>query len=471
MSNELFWLSLKDAARLLKSRQLSPVELTQASLSRIDQTEHILNSFITLNEEAAHEAAKVAESTIQSGGYLGPLHGIPVALKDLFATSHIRTTLGASFNNGVIPAENSTAASRLELAGAILIGKTNLNELAFGATGENPHYGDSNNPWNPAHISGGSSGGSGSATASGQCAMALGTDTGGSVRIPSSLCGLTGLKPTYGRISVNGVTPLAWSLDHVGILARSVEDSAIVLQSIAGYDPSDPTSLDAPVPQFANKLRPRSKGFRIGIPTEFVWDQLSPVVNTKVRAAINELSMAGVPVSEISIPCLASSIEISASILGAEAHTTHAQTLHKHEAELDPNVRQRLERGRTISTAEYIHAQQDRLQLRHALYTALSEVDLLVMPTCTIVAPPHGADLTSVETGTVEVLAALTRLTRLSNLTGFPSLSVPCGFSDDGLPIGLQIIGRPLDEQTVLRAGYLYQTITDWHLHRPQLGT
>lgn len=466
---ENYFLSITEMSRLIKSRVISASELVESHLQRIDAVEGAINAFITVMGDEARAAAKEADQAISRGDYRGPLHGIPVAVKDLFLTEGIRTTSGTTVMGDYVPTEDATAVARLKSAGAVLVGKTNMNEIALGPTGLNPHYGNCNNPWNPGHMSGGSSGGSAAATAAGGCAAALGTDTGGSVRIPASLSGTVGFKPTYGRISLFGVTQLCWSLDHVGIFTRTVEDCAVVLNAIAGYDQRDPTSLNSPVPDFSASLEEQGVSVRIGVPKEFVWDVLSGAVKEKVLAAIDKLSSLGASVVEVKMPWLADCADMSTAIMGGEAIAAYGTLLKEHGSELDPVVKQRLSLGLDVSAPDYVRAQQARAVLVQQTREVLDQVDLLAFPTCAIPAPRHGESEVDVGGTTIDVLSAVTRLTRFSNLTGFPALSIPCGLSDDGLPIGLQLMGRPLEDHTVLKVANAYEQATEWHILWPKL--
>lgn len=466
---ENYFLSITEMSRLIKSRVISASELVESHLQRIDAVEGAINAFITVMGDEARAAAKEADQAISRGDYRGPLHGIPVAVKDLFLTEGIRTTSGTTVMGDYVPTEDATAVARLKSAGAVLVGKTNMNEIALGPTGLNPHYGNCNNPWNPGHMSGGSSGGSAAATAAGGCAAALGTDTGGSVRIPASLSGTVGFKPTYGRISLFGVTQLCWSLDHVGIFTRTVEDCAVVLNAIAGYDQRDPTSLNSPVPDFSASLEEQGVSVRIGVPKEFVWDVLSGAVKEKVLAAIDKLSSLDASVVEVKMPWLADCADMSTAIMGGEAIAAYGTLLKEHGSELDPVVKQRLSLGLDVSAPDYVRAQQARAVLVQQTREVLDQVDLLAFPTCAIPAPRHGESEVDVGGTTIDVLSAVTRLTRFSNLTGFPALSIPCGLSDDGLPIGLQLMGRPLEDHTVLKVANAYEQATEWHILWPKL--
>lgn len=457
-------------AHLLESGKISPVELVEAHLERIETTNETLNAFITVTREEARSAAKQAEKAIRNGEYRGALHGIPIALKDLFNTTGLRTTSGTTVMADFFPKEDATVVAKLKEAGAILLGKLNMNELAFGPTGENLHYGDCLNPWNSSHLSGGSSSGSAATVATGACAATLGTDTGGSIRIPASLCGIVGLKPTYGRVSLYGVTPLCWSMDHVGPMTRTVADCALVLQAIAGHDPMDPTSKDRPVPNYMELLTGSALPLHIGVPQEHVWAPLSEPVRFAVKKALQTFTDLGATVVEISIPLLTESVEISTTIMGAEAIASNGAFLEEHGSELDPRVKERLELGKAISATDYIQAQKVRATLVQQTKDVLQSVDILAFPTCSIAAPQKGVTEINAGDARIPVLHALTRLTRFSNLTGYPAISLPCGLSHDGLPIGLQLVGRPFEEETILHAAYDYQKATEWHLRRPPIG-
>ncbi|MCZ6614526.1 MAG: amidase [Chloroflexi bacterium] len=466
---ELHSLPLTEMSRLIKSRDVSASELVESHLQRIDAVEGTINAFITVMGDEARAAAKEADQAISRGDYRGPLHGIPVAVKDLFLTEGVRTTSGTTVMGDYVPTEDATAVARLKSAGAVLMGKTNMNEIALGPTGLNPHYGNCNNPWDPGRMSGGSSGGSAAATATGGCAAALGTDTGGSVRIPASLSGTVGFKPTYGRISLFGVTQLCWSLDHVGIFTRTVGDCAVVLNAIAGYDQRDSTSLDSPVPDFSASLGEQVVSVRIGVPKEFVWDVLSGAVKEKVLAAIDKLSSLGASVVEVKMPWLAGCADMSTTIMGGEAIAAHGTLLKEHGSELDPAVKQRLSLGLDVSAPDYVRAQQARAVLVQQTREVLDQVDLIAFPTTAIPAPRHGDSEVEIGGTRVDVLSAVTRLTRFSNLTGFPAISIPCGLSDDGLPIGLQLVGRSLEDHTVLKVAGAYEQATEWHRSHPSI--
>ncbi len=469
-TTELCYLSIGQLAQLIQRREVSPVELVEAHLQRVALLEPTLNSFITITADIAKTAAKEAEEEIQNGRYRGPLHGIPMGLKDLYHVKGVRNTSGAKIFEDFVPEFDCTIAGKLKEAGAILLGKLNTHQFAYGITGENPDYGHMHNPWDPALIAGGSSGGSASATASGQCTFAMGSDTGGSIRVPSSLCGLVGLKPTYGRLSRYGLTPLSWSMDHPGPITRTVEDCATVMNIVAGHDPNDPAAVTVPVPDYTSALPNDLKGVRVGVPEEFFQVPLDPQVEAAVRTAVHVLEELGAQVSPISWPTYPLSIPIATTIQLAEATSYHKDLVRTRGDEYYPPVRLLLEAGFFISATELNQAQRARTFFVRESLKLFEEVDVLAGPMTPVTAHPIGT--TEVEVGGTPMTprAALTQYTRPYNLSGFPALTVPCGFSREGLPIGLQLGARPFNEEMVLRAGYAYQQATDWHTRRPPLG-
>ena len=468
-ATELPYLSAGQLSRLIQNKEVSPVEVVEAHLTRIDTLEPMLNSFITLLPDQAMAAAKQAEQDIQAGRYRGPLHGIPLGLKDLYYVRGVRNTSGSRIFDDFVPDFDCTIATRFKEAGAILLGKLNLHQFAYGPTGENPDYGHMHNPWNPELISGGSSGGSGSAAASGQCTLTMGSDTGGSIRIPSALCGLVGLKPTYGRLSRYGLTVLSWSLDHPGPMTRTVEDCALVMNAVAGYDPNDPASANVPVPDYTRALTGDIRGLRVGVPREYFDVPVDPQMEQAVRRAIDVLGELGATVTEVSWPMYHHSMAISTTILMAEATAYHSNLIRTRGSQLHPPVRLRVEAGIFISAADYLQAQRARTLFDRQSRDILNEVDILVGPTEPITAHRIGATEVQVGDTTMGSTPALTQYTRPFNLNGFPAITVPCGFSDYGLPIGLQLGGRPFDEETVLRAAHAYEQATEWHKRRPPL--
>ena len=460
-------MSAGQLSRLYQAREVSPVEVVDAHLARINATEPALNSFITLLPEAAQTAARRAETEIQAGKRRGPLHGIPVGLKDLYNTAGVRTTSGSRIFDNFVPQEDCTVAARLLRAGAILLGKLNMHPLAYGPTGENSDYGHMHNPWDPEVVAGGSSGGSGSAVAAGQCTIATGSDTGGSIRIPAALCGIVGFKPTYGLVSKHGLTPLSWSLDHPGPMTRTVEDAALAMDAIAGHDPRDPASARADIPDYAAGLTGDVRGLRVGVPKEYFEAPLDPQVEQAVRTALDALRDLGAVVTEVSFPMFTQSDPISTAIIMTEAAAYYRDLLATDADRIYPQVRLRLEAGLFISAANYLRAQQARSMFNDQARRLLEQVDLLAGPTEPVTAPKLLANHVQAGGRTVGTVTALTQYTRAYNITGFPAVSVPCGFSESGLPIGLQLAGRPFDDVTVLRAAHTYEQAADWRQQRP----
>ena len=466
---EICYMSAGDLSRLIREKEVSPVEVIDAHLARIQTTEPALNSFITLLPEEARAAARQAERDIQGGRYRGPLHGVPVALKDLFNTGGVRTTSGSKIFDTFVPTEDCTVAARFREAGAILLGKLNMHQFAFGPTGENPDYGHMHNPWNPEMVSGGSSGGSGSAVAAGQCTITTGSDTGGSIRIPSALCGIVGLKPTYGAVSRHGLRPLSWSLDHPGPMVRTVEDAALAMNAIAGHDPKDVASARFSPPDYTEGLGQDVTGLRIGVPKEYFEAPLDPEVRLAVENALGQLESLGAEVREVSMPMFEQAQAFSTTVLLAEASAYFRDILAKDGAQIYPPVRTRLEAGLFISAADYLRAQQARALFDRQARALLDEVDLLAGPTEPVTAPELLAETVLAGEREVGTVAALTQYTRPYNVTGFPAISVPCGFSKAGMPIGLQLAGRAFDEPTILRAAHAYEHSTQWHTRRPPI--
>ena len=465
-------LSLTSAVSLIRRGELSPVELVRAVLDRIAGYDKTLSAYIACQGDEAVQAARRAEDDMAHGRSLGPLHGIPVAVKDLFFTAALPTTAGTRILSDQFPREDATVIRSLKDAGAILLGKLNLHELAYGITSDNPHFGPVRNPWDLTRISGGSSGGSAAAVTASLCFASLGTDTGGSIRIPAACCGVVGLKPTYGRVSRHGVLPLAWSLDHVGPITKTVEDAALVLQVIAGPDPQDPTTSHLSVPNYCRALEGGLKGVRVGTPRDFFFDpaEIDPFVMAAVEEALHVMQEAGASVEEISIPFLRHAPAIQLLTIASEATANHSRLLRSRGRELGEDVRRRLELGEFVAAAQYVRAQQVRRLLVQDFSTAFRRVDLLVTPTLPVVAPPIGAQTIKIHDVPKRLQPTLTRFTSPFNLTGLPAISLPCISGGENLPVGLQIVGRPFDEATILRAAYTYQQATPWHTHRPPLG-
>jgi aspartyl-tRNA(Asn)/glutamyl-tRNA(Gln) amidotransferase subunit A len=463
--SQLPYLTIAEAAALIAARKLSPVELVQATLDRIGELSH-LKAYITVMAESALAAAREAEAEIQAGRYRGPLHGIPVGLKDLVNTAGVLTTGGSPLLRDNVPTQDAHVVQLLRAAGAVFVGKLNMFEFAYGATGINPHYGTAVNPWDASRMPGGSSSGSGVSVAAGLCAMALGSDTGGSIRVPAAFCGIAGIKPTYGRVSRAGVLPLAWSMDHVGPMARGVEDLALSLNVLAGYDPLDPGSAPVPVPDFAEGLKDGVRGLRIGLARDDFFEHATDDVAEAIAAAAEMLRGLGAEVREISFPFVRESGPIGA-ITPAEAATYHLPRLRERWADYDPDLRARFLTGLAIPGTMYLNAQRARAVLTARMQAVFETVDAVLAPTVPFGAPSLEQRTWEVDGRTERINAGLVLLNQPCDLSGFPALSVPCGFTRDQLPIGLQVMGRPWDEATVLRVGYAYEQATSWHTRHP----
>ncbi len=454
---ELCTITLAELATLLRDKQVSPVEVTQAYLERIETLNPTLNAYITVTAEQALAEARRCEEEILRGDYRGPLHGVPIALKDLYDTAGVPTTAASRIYAQRVPDEDATSVARLRAAGAVILGKTNLHEFAYGVTTESSFFGPTRNPWDPARVPGGSSGGSGAAVAAGLCAAATGSDTGGSIRIPAALCGIVGLKPTYGRISCHGLLPLSWTLDHAGPMTRSVYGAAAMLTAMAGYDPHDPVSADVPVPDFTAGLEEGVTGLRIGLDPQWALTRIHGEVRDAFEQALKALEEMEVEIVEVSVPRVREGMGGALTILMAEATAIHEELLRTRPDDYQPDVRARLEKGFDITGLDYARARRMGELLRRDFVLLFQEVDLLATPMCGITAPKIGQREVTIDGETVSVMAPLTRYTRVFNLTGLPAISVPCGFSSEGLPIGLQLVGRAWDEATVLRAAYAYE--------------
>lgn len=461
----LYHLTIREAAPLLKHQELSPVELTRAFLDRIEATDGQLHSFITILKDEALAAARSAEAEILHGDYRGPLHGIPFALKDLYDTAGIRTTAGSKVDIDRVPTQDATATSRLKAAGGILLGKLAMHEFALGGPDFTTPFPPARNPWNLDHITGGSSSGSGSAVASGQCMGALGSCTGGSIRGPASLCGIVGLKPTYGRVSRFGVVPLSWSQDHCGPMTWTVEDTAYMLQALAGYDPKDPTTSTAPVPDYSLSLREEIKGVTIGVPRHyfFAWNEnVNPEVQATVEEGLEMLHSLGANLEEVTIPSLEYVRAANSIIMLSEAYAFHERNLKTRPQDFGEMVRARFRIGGLFNVSDYVQAQRVRTVVNREFAEVLKRVDVLVTPTMTQPAAAfEGYDATITIRGP--------SFTAPFNLAGLPAISVPCGFTESGLPVGMQIAGKPFDEPGVLRVAYTYQQYARWFEQRPPI--
>lgn len=459
---ELAFAPIEVLAPKLKSKKISPVDLTELALTRIERHDGALNSFITVMAETALAEAKSAERSMAKGDYLGPLHGIPVAVKDLYATEGTETTFGSPLFAGWIPDHDAAMVERLRAAGAIILGKTNLHELAYGTTSANPHYGPVHNPWKSGFHPGGSSGGSAAALAGGLAYMALGSDTGASIRQPAACCGIVGIKPTFGRVSKFGCLPLSWSMDHAGPLNRSVKDAALTLNILAGFDPRDPCSADHPVPDFTAGLGADLRGKRIALVRTFFCEDGDPEVMSAIEDVVPVLEDLGAEVLEIELPDIENAFKAGTMTIVVEGATYHAERLRERPEGFSPQCKADLELGHFYKATDYLQAQRLRRHLMIEVAKAMTPLDALIMPTSPITATP-------IEGNPANHPVYRVRNTMPFNFLSLPAISLPCGFSKQGLPIGLQIVGKTFDEATILEIAHAYEQATDWHRQHPDL--
>ncbi|MGA2741136.1 MAG: amidase [Bryobacteraceae bacterium] len=443
-------MTLLEYAAALRRREISSAELTAAALDRIERLNPSTNAMQTVMAESARERAKQADEELARGAGHGPLHGIPIAVKDLLRTAGVRTTGGSKLFEDYVPDYDATVVERLRAAGAVLIGKTGMHELAYGITSSNPHFGAVRNPWDRDRIPGGSSGGSGAAVAAGMVSMAMGSDTGGSIRIPAAYCGVVGLKPTYGRVSRFGAMPLGFTLDHMGPLTRSVRDAAAVLNVIAGYDSRDETSSRRPVENYVPEPEPSIRGLRIGFPENFYFERLDQDVDAAVRAAFNIAASHGAEIVPLRVPDIAAINTVARVILLAEASALLEPYLEQRD-QFGADVLALLDQGRLLPATDYINAQRLRRTMQREFAGLWPRVDCLFTPTTPITAPRIGETTVAVGSENEDVRLATTRLVRAINLLGLPAVSIPCGADRRGLPIGLQIVGPPFAEAVTLR--------------------
>jgi len=460
-NDDLTKLTIREASDLIRKKKASPVDLTNACLARINRMNPALNAFITITAESALEQARAAESDVMRGNWKGPLHGVPIALKDLFDTAGVRTTAGSGVFKDRIPTEDAEVVRRLKAAGAVLLGKTNMQEFAFGGTSLISYFGAVRNPWEPGHIAGGSSGGSAAAVAAGLCYGALGSDTAGSVRLPASHCGVAGLKPTYGLVSIRGVIPLSWSLDHVGPLARTVEDTALLLQVIAGYDEQDTTSEKINVPDYSHSIGMKVSSLRIGIPREFFFADLDPEIDAAIKEALSVLGKLAGGLRDVALQ--ADKMETLRDVVrAAEAYAYHREYVAKTPELYQPLILKRIQAGANVTTPAYIQGRRDLAEVRRKAEKWIEGVDVLVTPTLPIppatISDPHADDI-----------LPTVRNTSPFDVNGWPAISLPCGFTRQGLPMGLQIIGPGGGESVVFQLAHAYEQATDWHKRRPPL--
>jgi len=462
-SAELLQLGITEALTRIRSRQLSPVELTRAYLEHISQLNPHLNVYLTVTAEEALAAAEAAEQQMTSGETLGPLHGIPVALKDNCDVAGVRMTAGAKFLRDNVAISDSEVAARLRRAGAIFLGKTHMHEWAIGATTRNPHFGPCRNPWNPTRIPGGSSGGSGAAPAADMALATIGTDTGGSVRIPAALNGVSGIRPTTGRVSIRGVIPVSWTFDTIGPMARRAEDVAHLLQVVAGYDPAEPTSIDAPVPDYFATLRNGVRGLRVGLCTGHFRTEPTLSVTSAVNTAARVLQDLGAHVEECELTKAEAMIDRMSELILTDAAAYHQERRAQRPQDFGQDVMTRLSRGAGITGTQYALARQAQREWQRRMEDIFTRYDVLLAPTCGL-----GAPVIEQSEG-VETTRLLTRFTYPLNLAQIPVISIPCGFTEEQLPIGVQVAARHWHEALVLRVAWAYQQATDWHLRRPAL--
>lgn len=464
---DLTEMDLVELSAEIDAGRASPSDIVDAFLGRIERENQSTNAYITVTGDAARAAAVKASNEIANGGRRGPLHGLPIGHKDLYATSGVLTTGGSEVLADHVPDADSTVVARLADAGMITLGKLNTHEFAYGPTGEGSAAGPTRNPWNLDRITGGSSSGSGAAVAGGLAPVATGSDTGGSIRMPAACCGLTGLKPTYGRVPRTGILPLCWTMDHSGPLARSAQDAAMILQATAGADGKDAAAPDRAVPNYLSTIENGVQGLRIGIARRYFFDQAQTQVTDRVEDALKELEKAGAVLVDVDIAHIEHAAPAALAMYVAEATAYHDDTLDDRAHLYTDTVRMFLELGDQLLAKDYLHAQRFRTLLGQSMAAVLSDVDLIATPGIAITSTPLGQEMVDIN-GTEEVVfGAILRNTEPFDLTGLPAMVMPCGFGDDGMPVSLSLAGRAFDEATVLSAGHAYQQVTDWHRRRP----
>ena len=449
--------TISDLSQQVRRREVSPVEITRECLLQIDKLNPALNAFITVSADSALDEAKAAEAEIARGNWCGPLHGIPISLKDLIDTAGVRTTAASALYKDRIPNDDAPVVQRLRAAGAVILGKTNLHEFAYGGSSLISYFGDIHNPRDQGKITGGSSGGSAAAVVARMGYASIGTDTAGSIREPASLCGCVGIKPTYGRVPSRGVIPLSTSLDHVGPLTNSVSDAAIMLQAVAGYDAADLTSSNIPVADYVSALKENAKTFRVGIPCSYFFDDLDAEVASATEHALDTIRTIVAEMKKVQL-----NIPTDRTLQAAESFALHAENISKSPDLYQPETLRRIRSGEKVTAPEYIARRRELDEARRTIRSIFADVDVLVTPTTPIPAPGI-ADLKSSPDALRPAELKLLRNTRPFNVWGLPAISVPCGFTQAGLPIGLQIAGPPWREDLVLRLAYAYEQATAWH--------
>jgi len=468
LSKELVHKPVEELAPLIENKSLSPVELTDAVLNHTEATEGIINAYMDVYREEAMADAKIAEEEIANGNYRGMYHGIPMGIKDNVYFKDKVTTMSSKIHKDFVSDFDATVIQKMRDAGVIFTGKVSMHEYAWGITNNNPHYGAVKNPWNYEKIPGGSSGGSGAAVAVGSSVATLGTDTAGSIRIPSSACGIVGLKQTFGRVSKYGVYPLAWTLDHVGPMTKTVKDAAGLLQIIAGFDPNDPTTVNVPVDDYVGKVTGNVKDLVIGVEEDYYFNEVDSEIEELVRAGIQALEDQGAKVQEVKIPTLkyAEWAELVTSL--SEASAIHHSDMLTRPDDFGHDIRMLFELGELPSAVDYLQAQQVRRQLKHDFKKAFREVDILAMPTLPVLPNDIGDDWADLNGKKVDLIDNIIRFMGPGNLTGLPALAVPCGFSQ-GLPVGLQLMGPAFGEAAILNAGYAFEQTNLMQDKKPDL--
>lgn len=463
MSAELTDLTIAELGPLLAKREVSPVAVTEAYLKRIDDLDSRVHAFIRVTAERALADARAAEAEIANGEVRGPLHGVPIAVKDLFDTAGIHTTGHSAAYVDRVPTEDAFVMAKLRAAGTVLLGKLSMHELATGMPDQNGPFPPARNPWDLDRMPSGSSSGSGAALIARMCAGSLGSDTGGSIRGPAAWCAIVGLKPTYGLLSRRGVMPLSWTLDHAGPMTRTVEDTAIVLEAVAGYDPLDDGSANVDVPDYAAHVRDLPTGLKVGVPWSYIEQVqgMDPEVLTTFRAAVDDLGKLGVEIVPIEIPNIKQADTMATVILVSEAYAFHEKDLQTRPEKYGPGFRDRVTRGLFYSAADYVQATRARSRFRRGVAEVMTQVDLIATPTTIITAQRFDdGDYSAYDRAS---------FTRLYNLTGQPAVSIPCGFSSSGLPIGLMLAARPFEDLTTLQLAHAYEQSHDWYARRPPL--
>jgi aspartyl-tRNA(Asn)/glutamyl-tRNA(Gln) amidotransferase subunit A len=456
-------MSILGIAEQLRRGEVSSVELTQECLVRIEKLNPALNAFNLVTAESALVDARQAEKEIRVGKVRGPLHGIPIGLKDLIDTAGIRTNAASELFKDRVPTEDAEVVRRLKNAGVVFLGKQNLHEFAYGGSSIISFYGEVHNPWNKAHIAGGSSGGSAAAVAAESCFGSIGTDTAGSVREPASLCGVVGIKPTYGRVSARGVIPLSWALDHVGPITRTVSDAAVFLQAIAAYDPGDPASVDVPAGDYISSVNQDVSGIRIGVPRAFFYDDLDPEVSAALEQALVVLKTLTAEMRDVSLQ-----VPTDRTLQSAESYEYHKPWLEKSPELYQPETLRRIRSGEKVTAEERADRLRELQDARRSIGKSFVDVDVLITPTMPMPAPVI-AELKKNPEMLRPAEIRLLRNTRPINVWGLPAISVPCGFTAAGLPIGMQIVGRHWEETTILALANAYEQATAWHKRRPNV--